>query len=229
MDLYTHRGLFNNKTIFENTIPAFSKSIEHGFGIELDVRMTKDNVLVVFHDDNCKRMFDEWFKINDLTYPALLKYDLNGSHIPTLSDTLEFIDGRVPIIVEVKEGHDRNLIALKVAEMLDGYDGEFMVESFDPLIVRWFKKHRPQFVRGQLVMPMKKYDNGLIGFIMRFRLTHFLTKPDFYAYEYSLGTNKISRFFLKKFAPKICVWTVKSGREYYFDPDFIIFEDSSLI
>lgn len=226
---YAHRGIFNNQTIFENSMTAFKKALEQGVGIELDVRMTKDKVLIVHHDANLMRLFQTNLNIKDLTYVALGQFKFDDEPIPTLKDVLDLVAGQVPIIIEIKDGHNRNVICYETAKLLDGYKGVFLVESFDPLIVRWFKKHRPSFKRGQLLMPSKKYAKRFQGILMRTHITHLLTKPDFYAYEVTLGRNFLSRFFLKHFAKEICIWTVKPDSTLNFNADYIIFEDPSLI
>lgn len=226
---YAHRGIFDNKTVYENTLTAFSQAIKHGVGIELDVRITKDNVLIVYHDANLKRLFQSNLKIKDLTYVALNKFKFDDELIPTLKDVLDFVAGQVPLIIEIKDGHDRNIICYETSKLLDSYNGKFLVESFDPLIVRWFKKHRPLFKRGQLIMPAKKYKKWYQGMLVRTHITHFLTNPDFYAYEVTLGKNFLSRFILKLYAKEICVWTVKPNQTVNFDAEYIIFEDPSMI
>lgn len=226
-EYFTHRGYFDNKSIFENTCSAFKKSIEHGFGIELDVRLTKDEVLVVFHDKSLKRLFKQDMLISELTYEALKEYTFDGEKIPTFESVLNLVNGKVSLIVEIKNGSPVNLIASKVALMLDNYGGVFSIESFDPMIVRWFKKHRKNFKRGMLMMPARQYDSYILGIFMRSYITHFLAKPDFYAYERKLGSNKLSRFILSLFAKEIVVWTLKPGKACHFKrASAIIFENT---
>lgn len=226
---YSHRGIFDNKQLFENSLAAFSKSVALGYGIELDVRLTKDHILVVFHDDNLERMFGEPIMIKDLTYAALRHYTYQGQPIPTLDAVLELVAGKVPLIIEIKNGHDNALICKRCALLLDDYEGTFSVESFDPFIMRWFKRNRPHYKRGLLIMGIHKYDHFIIGLAMRSFLFHAYVKPDFYAYHVDLGKNPLMRWFMQLMAKEIVLWTVKPDSKIYLNYDKKIFEDVRLV
>lgn len=226
---YGHRGIFDNVRVFENTLSAFEYALKYNVGIELDVRMTQDHVLVVFHDKNLKRLFNENIEVKDLTYVDLKNYTFNKEPIPTLQDTLKLIDGKVDVIVEIKEGLETHVLCTKVTELLDVYKGQFSVESFDPRIVRWFKIHRPTFKRGLLVMPASKYESYVVGLLMRSFLPHLMCKPDFYAYEVTLGKHFFARFFMQLIAKEIVIWTHKPGMNIYLKHQSIIFEDARLL
>ena len=101
---YAHRGLHDKKSRPENSIPAFQNAVSHGYGIELDVQKTKDHVLVVFHDEDLQRLCHVNKKLYQCTYKELQKYSLRGTkeRIPRLKDVLKAIDGKVPLIVEIK-------------------------------------------------------------------------------------------------------------------------------
>ena len=107
--MIAHRGLFdNNAEAPENSLAAFRNAVEHGFGMELDVQLTKDEKLVVFHDFDLKRMCGVHKKLTELTYAELEQYFLKNSteKIPLFSDVLELINGKVPLVVEIKVGFD---------------------------------------------------------------------------------------------------------------------------
>ena len=99
----THRGLFD-ENYPENTQPAFERAIELGYGIEMDVQMTIDNVLVVYHDDNLKRVCGVDRDIRELTYEEVKALRPMGKDYPIMPfrEFLDFVDGRTPILVEVK-------------------------------------------------------------------------------------------------------------------------------
>ena len=163
-DVYVaHRGLFDNGNgIPENSIPAFEKAAENGFGIETDVQMSKDGVLVVFHDDTLKRMTDAEGKrseerrvgkecLTDYTFDELRKMRLANTDcvIPTFQEFLQAANG-VNLVVEIKTHDDIGEVERKTYEALKGYKGNYCVESFNPFIIRWFKKNAPSVIRGTL-------------------------------------------------------------------------------
>ena len=151
---YAHRGL-HNEELPENSLGAFKNAVDHRFGIELDIQLSKDNVPMVFHDATLKRVCGIDAKLCDYTAEELQKIKLLDSEwtIPRFEEVLSLVDGRVPLLVEFKRG---NTDLVKIAcDMLDSYNGAFCVESFDPIMLMRIKKYRPKFARGQLVGKMK--------------------------------------------------------------------------
>lgn len=227
MAYFTHRGLHNQrKGIAENTLSAFKKSVEKGYGIEFDVRLSKDQELVVFHDEDLKRLFHLSHRISDLTYSEIKEYTLNGDTIPTLDEVLSLVAGKVTLIIELKDCHDNNLLANKVSETLDNYDGPFSVESFHPGLVWWFKKHRPHYKRGQLLMKVEGYSSFFLGCLMMTRLTHFWTRPHFYALSKDLGKTRLGNRINRILSKEIVLWTMKPQDKAYFNNADIIFEET---
>ena len=201
-DVYiAHRGLFNNVDIPENSLIGFKKAIKNGYGIELDVQMTTDKKLVVFHDANLFRMCGVDKKLTDCTYEELQKYSLvNTKHkIPLFEDVLKELDKDTPLIVEIKpEGPCIETCDLSV-EMLKNYDLNYVMESFNPLVVYHLKKNYPDNTA-----------NMFVKFVGTNLLANFLTKPDFVAYDVrnknNLSFNIVSRLYKSE-----CVaWTVKN-------------------
>lgn len=151
--MIAHRGFFDNETEYpENSLPAFQRAVEAGYGIELDVQLTTDEKLVVFHDASLKRMCGIDRKVTECSYVELQQYTLANSSqkIPMLDEVLSVIDGRAPLIVEIKpEGNCIRTAELLNARMTD-YDGIYCIESFHPLVVAWYYRHQPEVIRGQL-------------------------------------------------------------------------------
>ena len=183
-----HRGLHKvDKSVPENSLAAFREAVDKGYGVEFDVHITADDRLVVFHDDDLKRMCDHDGKVEEMTYEQLRAMRLAGTdeHIPLLREVLQTIDGRVPIVLELKRGaRNRELCELTHA-MLRLYRGDVCIESFDPFIVRWWRLNAPEVLRGQLSAPPEKlrenskwYEAFALGNV----LTNFLTRPHFIAY-----------------------------------------------
>jgi len=138
-NIISHRGYHGNG-IVENTIPAFSKSIAYSLPIELDVYLTKDSKLVVFHDSTLKRLMGINRKIEDCKYSELLKYRfLEGKEkVPLFSEVLELVHGQVPLLIEVKRCKNYKKTCWSLENMLSNYSGKVQIQSFDFRIVRWF-------------------------------------------------------------------------------------------
>ena len=212
---YAHRGLHDNEgDAPENTLAAFEKAVKRGYGIELDVQVTKDGKVVVAHDFNLKRICGVDRDIDSLTYAALQKYPVFDSQetIPLLSDVLKLVDGRVPLIVELKYKNSRSLVCELTDALLKNYSGFYCVESFHPGAVFWYRLHRPQVCRGQLSSTFARHDGQrtLIHFISQHLLTNFLTAPDFIAYHCQ-DTDELSLTLCRSlFGCPAVAWTVKS-------------------
>ena len=137
--LYAHRGLHDdNVNVPENSMAAFRLAVEKGYGMELDVQLTKDNQLVVHHDGSLKRVcgVDRLIREVDFADLPLLP---DGSRIPLLKEVLAMVDGRVPIIVEIKHYGGAARVAKAAHEVLKGYQGAYCVESFDPTAMNWYR------------------------------------------------------------------------------------------
>ena len=148
---YAHRGLWD-ETSPENSLAAFEKAVSAGVGIELDVQLSSDGEVMVFHDENLFRMTgcDASLYDKDKDFLTSLRLLDTDARIPMLSEVLALVRGRVPILVEIKSDHDYRAVCEKTAVLLDEYEGAYLVESFHPLAVAWFRKNRPSVVRGQL-------------------------------------------------------------------------------
>lgn len=192
---YTHRGLHDEK-VPENSMKAFELAIENNYGIELDVHLTKDEIPVVFHDHSLKRMCGIDKEIKDLSYDELSVLRLKNSDekIPRLIDVLNLVNGKVPLIVEIKarSSDDFNLISEKTAEVLDGFKGSYCIESFNPLVLLWFKRHRPHIIRGQIstnFTKSKMKGDTFTNLLLTYLCLNFQTKPDFIAYNHRYKNN----------------------------------------
>ncbi len=214
-----HRGLFDNESSYpENSGAAFARAVEHGYGIELDVQITKDEKLVVFHDDNLLRMCGEERKVKDCTFEELQQYCLLTSkeRIPLFRDVLDIIDGKVPVIVEIKSSYFWLETTKVTAEILDGYKGCYCVESFHPFVLEWFKRNRPETIRGQLSTDYFR-DKHPMSFFVKFIMTNLLlnwkVKPDFISYNHIYKNQFSYRLLRKLYHIKNVAWTVRSQQE----------------
>lgn len=220
----SHRGLWN-KELPENSIGAFKRSIRKDLPIELDVHILKDDTLVIFHDDNLKRMTGIDKNIKDCTYEEISHLYLldTKEKIPTLKEVLKLVDGKVLLDIEIKTDVRSKKICKLLSNELDKYKGEFLVKSFSPLFINWFKKHRPEFKRGLLI---SNSDKGNMKRLKMFALSRFciniFCKPDFLAISKKLVDNKRVKKIKDK-GIKILVWTIRDDTDYDFDG--IIFEE----
>jgi len=186
---FAHRGLHSrDKTVPENSVEAFRLAARAGYGIELDVQLSRDGEVVVFHDDTLERVCGVNKRVDEVDYAALSRMKLCGQHtaVPLLTEVLAVINGRGPLIVELKTGRRNRELCEKTYALLENYRGEVCVESFDPTIVAWFRLHGKDLVRGQLAMPASEYPADMPGW-KRFALSHCLfnclSRPQFIAYK----------------------------------------------
>ena len=230
---YAHRGLFDNaEGVPENSLSAFKYAVDRGYGIELDLQLTADGKAVVFHDYTLKRMCGEDVRLSSLTLDELKKYRLlgTGCAIPTFEEVLSLVDGRVPLLVELKGESGNDELCSAVADLLDGYDGAYSVESFNPLLLRWFKKKRPDTIRGQLVTNLvksKSKGNILRNIMLSGLFANFLSRPDFIAADEKYLRDISVRVCTSLFGARLFVWTVRKKEHFDINRengDFSIFE-----
>lgn len=213
--IIAHRGLYNNeKGIIENSIEAFELAISKKYIIELDIHILKDGTVVVFHDNNLKRITNYNKDIKDCTYQEIkeLKMYNQNTFIPKLEDVLTLINGRVPILIELKYDMPTGMLEEKVMQILNNYQGKYAIQSFNPLTLKWFKKKYPNVIRGQLSCDFKDEKNIFKKFILKNMLFNFITKPDFISYCVdNLSLKEIQKIKKKSM---ILGWTIKEKRVY---------------
>ncbi len=208
--IISHRGIFNNLNIPENSLSSFQKAKNLNIPIELDVQLTKDQEIVVFHDINLKRMSGVDKYVEDVTYQELQQLTLLSSkdRIPTLKEVLKLIQGKVLIDIEVKKTEKVELLCNKVLHELENYSGDILLKSFQPNIVRYLKKHSTRPV-GLLItrFPTSK-------FYSYFMSSPFLIKycnPDFLAINKEIIKKKRIQKYRKTLP--VFVWTITSQKE----------------
>ncbi len=216
--IYAHRGLFDNEgDAPENSMKAFKKAVDSGFGIEMDIQLTKDEKMVVFHDWTLERMCKAEGKVKDYTYDELQKFSLAKSEerIPLFTEVLELVDGKVPLIIEYKQDSANTKVCVLGNEILSEYKGVYCVESFNPFAVLWYKRHRKDIIRGQLSEEFGKtlkhpsFGVWSVGKL----LTNFITKPDFVAYN-ALYHKSLARRICRNLYKNLAVtWTIKSEEQ----------------
>lgn len=214
--MFAHRGYHNaEKGIPENSMAAFRAAIARGYGIELDVHLTKDGQVVVFHDDTLERVCGCAGVIDDMTLAELRTCRLSGTseQIPLFKDVLELVDGQVPLLIELKLPVHSYVLCEKVYTLLRNYSGAYLIQSFNSLGLRWFKLHAPDVLRGQLSSRLTK-DNlkqsWATRFMIEYLLSNLIGRPDFISYKLADLPN-ISVSILKSvFHTPTAVWTLRT-------------------
>ena len=216
---YAHRGL-HGENVPENSLAAFALARNAGYGIELDVRLSRDRRVMVFHDDTLKRMCGVDRRVEELTCAELQSLRLAGSDqtIPTLAQVLALIGGRVPLLIELKgTGRDESPLCKRVSKLLDDYAGAFAIESFNPMILSWFRNYRPRFARGILVTRTKPGEGR--GRLVSFALTHMLfnviARPDFIAVNYKRRSAPSVLLCTRVFQATGFAWTVRTPEVFH--------------
>ncbi|MCM1190468.1 MAG: glycerophosphodiester phosphodiesterase [bacterium] len=201
----------------ENSLRAFQRAVDAGFGIELDVQMSKDHIPVVFHDFTLKRICGAEGKVCDYTYEELQRFPLCGSdqRIPRLKDVLDCVAGKTPLIVELKVESTDLSVCPAADGLLAEYKGMYCIESFNPLCLLWYRRHRKDVVRGQLAeFFLKTADlSAPLGFLLQNLLFNWLTKPDFVAYNYNHRDGLSRRICRKLYHNTAVAWTIKSREQ----------------
>ena len=229
---YAHRGLYElDQSVPENSLPAFRRAVEAGYGAELDVQLTKDGQIVVLHDDDLKRSSGLDSRVCDHTFEELQALPLFGTdeRIPLFSDMLKIFDGRQPLIVELKSAAP-NVPELceAVRRMLAGYNGPACVESFHPEVVRWFRLNDPSRVRGQLSQAACAWKEKLPawkGFAFSRLLSNFRARPQFIAY--GIGPKPWPVRLCELLGPMRVCWTAREESlhdQRMAENDAVIFE-----
>lgn len=212
---YAHRGLHNSERA-ENSISAMKAAVDMGFGIELDVRLSKDGVLMVFHDDTLDRVCGREGKVIDFTAEELATFKLNGTDdgIPTFDEVLEVVGGKVPLLVEIKENAGDSSVSKAAAERLKSYRGPYIVESFNPLSVKNAASILPEVACGFLSRHFTKEEETKkpLYFILENLLINRVSNPSFIAYkheDYYMPMLKLARLL----GARTIAWTVRSPEE----------------
>lgn len=212
---YAHRGLHDEK-MPENTKAALKAAVDHGYGIEMDVRRCKDG-LVIHHDQDFLRSAKINRRVEECTLEELSQIKVFDSEetISSLEEILEVIDGRIPLLLEIKAEGDFFAVASEVQAVMDQYTGDYLIESFRPEILLWYRRYRPEVLRGQLSEP-KMEGPVCRRWMMGLYLVNALSRPDFLAY------NKAGSFWVKfwnKLGVPTFVYTLRepSQQKEYFD------------
>lgn len=210
-----HRGLHDNITIPENSLPAFESAVKNGYPIELDVQLLSDGHIAVFHDTYLSRMTNYRGSIIRKTSKFIKKIKLLNTDysIPLFSEVLDLVKGKVPLLIEIKNRRRVGKLELRLLDTLMRYKGEYAIESFNPMSVKWFRDNAPEIIRGQLsgaIGPGRGIKNRTI---VRGAFFRIFTRPDFIAYDIRyLPSRKVTR--LREIGFPVIGYTAKSKEAY---------------
>ena len=202
-DLIAHRGLHTKDGVVpENTLLAFSKAIELGFGIELDLNVLKDGTVVCFHDKDLKRLCNIDMKLSNLNYDEIKDFKIlkSSETIHSIQEVLAFVNGRVPLLIELKPFGNSELLCRKFMEAIDGYTGKWAVHSFHPKTLLWFRSNHPEIIRGQISEYFRDDPKmkRITKYLMKTMFFNRFTKPDFINYGIKDMPNKYLDKLMKK-------------------------------
>ena len=215
---YAHRGLWGEGAP-ENSLAAFARAAEKGFAIELDVQLSRDGTVMVFHDYTLDRMCTKEGRLSDFTAAELGNIPLNGAEnqtIPTLREVLESVAGRVPLLIELKGESGDTALCPKLLETLADYKGAWCVESFNPLLLQWFRKNAPHVLRGLLWTDLgKEKRNGspLVNFLLTRMWLNVVCRPHFIAWDHKYPRG-MARVLCHRLGAASFVVTIKDAAAY---------------
>lgn len=230
-----HRGLHNLAAgVPENTIGAFDAAIRAGLPIEFDVRLTEDQQAIVFHDCNLIRLTGVDRLVASTTMRDMQRLTISGTdeRPPSLNEALEFIDGRVPVLIELKAARPPGPLEWEVLKGIETYRGQAAIQSFSPKSMRWFRENAPEVIRGQISGSYYVHDlSSWHRFMHRHLLMLRISRPDFVAHHVGCLGLPSSRLWRRLGGP-LLAWTVRSMRDLdraRLRADGVIFEGFDLL
>lgn len=209
-----HRGLHDAehpRERPENSLAAFEAAVEVGHPIELDVHLSADGGVVVFHDETLERMTGRPGTVAELTLAELLALRLceGDERVPSLDQVLEHVAGRVPVLVELKNASPIGRLERAVCEVLARWPGQHAVQSFNPWSMLWMHRHAPHLPRGMLSGDMSQEGLPLHQVVA---VEHLLlapaVMPDFIGYQLDVLPHWAPSVWRRLGRP-LLAWTVR--------------------
>ncbi|XYK80620.1 MAG: glycerophosphodiester phosphodiesterase family protein [Labrenzia sp.] len=216
-----HRGYHDaSNGIIENTPTAIQRAVDKDFGIEVDVQQTSDGEALVFHDDDLDRLADGSGPVSGRSSADLVKLQMRTGtdHLWLLQDLFDLVDGRVPLVVEIKSLLRRDAqgdFVRRVVDQVDAYKGPACIKTFDPDMLAVAKEYNNSVLRGivaDAARPGPDYTrhSRMDRFILR-HLLHFpRTSPHFISYGVNDLPSPGPSMMKKVFKTPIMAWTVRT-------------------
>ncbi len=198
-----HRGLHNSaENIFENTKEAFLAAVNANYAIECDVVLSKDHEVVVFHDENLRRLCQLDRNVSDMTMNELRKQRINktNSNIISLDEMLHIVSAHVPIIIEIKNEFTPYIVE-RIQEILRSYKGLVALKSFNLKTVEWLIQFLPFIYKGLVIDTHTNNSEKILDMNI-----------DFISCDINfIDSSLVSK--IKKKAIPIIAWTVNSEKK----------------
>lgn len=216
---YAHRGLHDlSAGIPENSMAAFRTAVSQGFGAELDVRLTRDGRLAVFHDADVYRMCGVHGLVEEMTAAELSQLRLGGTEekIPFFEEVLPLFEGQTPLLIELKYARSSKPLPQAVCRALEGHPVDYCMESFDPRPLFWLRRHRPEVLRGQLSKNFfrdAQRPNAILCFFLTHLCLNFLSAPDFVAYRFRDRRSWSLRLCKALYGVREFSWTIRDRQQ----------------
>ncbi|MCP5433693.1 MAG: phosphodiesterase [Alphaproteobacteria bacterium] len=210
-----HRG-FHGPGVPENSLAAIEAAVAAGFAVEVDLQSSRDHVPVVFHDFRLERLTGEAGPLaaRDACELSVLRLLGTEERIPALSDMLDLVRGRVPILLEVKtESLRPGPFESAIAAAMATYSGPLAVMSFNPVAAGYFAHAAPDIPRGQVSCRYTDWGKAAGSVVDRILLQHLLvmriSKPDFIAYALK-DLHRPAPQLARRAGMPLLTWTVRS-------------------
>ena len=212
-----HRGLHDAaKGVVENTESAFAAAIRHNYPIECDLQIAGDGEAVVFHDETLDRVTADVGQVRERSTTELKRvtFKAGRDRIQTLAELLEQVDGKVPLVIELKSHWDGDdALAARALAVLAAYRGPLGLMSFDPDLVEALRRRSPGTVRG---LTADRATDPYYDFLPPERLLEMRNfshlariAPHFISFDYrQLPFEPVSEF--RHAGHPVITWTIKS-------------------
>lgn len=212
-----HRGLHDAANgVIENTPSAFARAIAQNYAIECDLQVTGDGEAVVFHDETLGRLMRAEGHVADHAAADLkaMAFKSGSDPIQTLAELLDQVQGRVPLVIELKSLWDGNeTLVRRAVAVVSGYDGPLCFMSFDPGVVTAVRRLAPDIIRGIVADSFTHEEYDILPEAERIRLRELAhlgqTQPDFISYYWrELPFPTVTRF--REAGYPVISWTIRS-------------------
>lgn len=211
-----HRGLHNNEDLPENSLGAIDAAMRRGFAVEIDVQVSGDGRAVVFHDWNLQRLTGKNARVKLLPAAEITRLRLAGTAepVPLLDDVLDLAAGRQPLVIEIKNRKRPTALEPEVSRLLRAYRGPFAIHSFNPFTLGWFRRHDPQFVRGQISCSFDTDDMAdWKKFILSNYAMNWLSRPQFVCHHWKQLPAVVPTLLRRLLKMPLLAWTVRDRAE----------------
>lgn len=210
-----HRGLHDQNRP-ENSLAAIEAAVQQGFPIEIDVQTTVDGRAVVFHDWNLRRLTGLDARVKFTTAAEITGLRLAGGPepVPFLEEVLDLVQGRQPLIIEIKNRKRPCALEPEVSRILRAYRGPVAVHSFNPFSLGWFRRNHPGLCRGQISCSFDTDDMaGWKKIILAHYGMNWMSRPHFISHHWKQLPALVPIILRNFLRLPLLTWTVRNLHE----------------